>query len=130
MRRLVLIALGAALAPALAAEAPQAGMGRLYIARTPDPHVGFDVPIGIDGKRGTAGLAPGACFYVDLPPGSHTVHAMNEHDPSVDLAAGETKYVRVVTTTKQIGQGEMDQLVPEPVSRLDDTSTCEPMPAP
>ncbi len=113
-----------------AADAPPAAMGRIYIARTPDPHVGFAVPVAIDGKPLAGGLAPGACLYVDLPPGAYVLRAMSDTDLKIDLAAGGAKYVTLVTKRTELGGGEMDEIVPELADDAGDRARCSSITAP
>jgi hypothetical protein len=110
-------------APALAISPPKAS-ARLYIARPADPHVPFPIPLRIDGKGIDTAMAPGVCVYMDLLPGTYKVHALSEGDLSIDLASGDAKFVELEAKRTDLGSGEMDEVIPTPVSRLD-TSNCQ-----
>ncbi len=75
---------------------PAPDRGRIYVYRTAVIGAAVQPEVTIDG-RFVGNAVPDGVFYVDLPPGRHTVATADAADRKLrlDLAAGGTRYVRL-----------------------------------
>lgn len=113
-----------------AAPAPAPTTGRLYVSYPQQAHGDFPGHIAIDDAWLADTVAPGACVYLELPPGSHSMHALVNTDVKFDLAAGGSAYVELRVRHVYIAGTPDDSLVPKTADALADTSKCQAMAAP
>ena len=71
-------------------------LARIYVLR-PNPHINVvtaGIPIIVDGKT-VGSLATDSYFFVDRPPGRHTLSIAGASEIDVEVRSGEVKYLEV-----------------------------------
>lgn len=115
-------------APAVA-PAP-ANTGRLYIAYPANPRATFPSQLALNGSWSANTVAPGSCQYFDLAPGSYSIATLSTSKATVDIAAGDSKFVELQIRKEAFGDDKRDTTAPRTVDKLADTSTCQHADAP